>query len=502
MDLPPTFCAITLYVFFDDEVVCIGEESLPITEGGDNKFNIALLCTLSVDTGGPPVDIDATFSVVIGNYCPKLTWLNAVPMVVPPVLPLVTSLQTSSFDEDNQCGQNCDPQTCDFSVNPPICTPGPYNGLISTLFTPSGVGTIAAPNSFDTIFACDPLLPGPVELCAMVTDGDFECNKLRCITVVCPDLCKDVVCDDFDPTNDECTRDRCDPLTGTCSHDLLDGIACNSCDNTCQSGACTGAPITADQTGSQMNFVGTSQQVNMTLVNPYSGASLNVSGDFNYNIHTYVGDGTSVLFGTDQGADFLLVQDPPGTQRICGVETIFSMNQFDVMNVADYDIVFDNMVITGGNKSDIIWANAGNDTLLLENDDDFGDGGPGDDLIDCGNGNDTVTLWPGSGFDSILGGLGTNDRVEIFAIQSQILITQAASPFQYHLSYLGTPMARITGVEFIDMNDLTIDLATCVGGMNDVCNLCGNDALNGLEECDDGNNISGDGCAADCTSEP
>jgi len=30
---------------------------------------------------------------------------------------------------------------------------------------------------------------------------------------------------------------------------------------------------------------------------------------------------------------------------------------------------------------------------------------------------------------------------------------------------------------------------------------CGNDALNGLEECDDGNNVDGDGCTASCIAE-
>ena len=59
-------------------------------------------------------------------------------------------------------------------------------------------------------------------------------------------------------------------------------------------------------------------------------------------------------------------------------------------------------------------------------------------------------------------------------------------------------MAQITEVELLVMNDGFVDLLTCTAG---VCALCGNDDLNGGEECDDGNNVSGDGCAADCTSE-
>jgi cysteine-rich repeat protein len=66
---------------------------------------------------------------------------------------------------------------------------------------------------------------------------------------------------------------------------------------------------------------------------------------------------------------------------------------------------------------------------------------------------------------------------------------------------LGTRIAKIREVEQIVMNDMFIDLATCTGSMDDVCNLCGNDDLNGGEGCDDGNNVNGDGCAADCTAE-
>jgi cysteine-rich repeat protein len=350
-------------------------------------------------------------------------------------------------------------------------------------------------------------LPGPVEICAWVTDGDIECDKHRCITVVCPDLCENVVCDD----GNECTADRCDPLNGLCSNDVApDGIACNNCGNTCQAGACTGVPITADQTGSVMTFVGTIQQVNMTLVNPYSGASLPVSGLFNYNIHTYLGDGTSVLTGTNE-PDVLLVQDPVGTQRICGVATISALNGIDVMFLADKWIFLNGMTLEGGNAGDILCANAGDDTLLGHNGDDNLDGGPGNDIIEGGLGSDTITLWPGSGFDSISGGTGTGiDRVEIDAIQSQILITPAANPsYEYDVFARGVALAEFREVELLVLRpdpssvltELVIDLATCVGGAGDVCNLCGNDALNGGEECDDGNNVSGDGCTAVCTSE-
>ena len=114
-----------------------------------------------------------------------------------------------------------------------------------------------------------------------------------------------------------------------------------------------------------------------------------------------------------------------------------------------------------------------------------------------------ITLWPGSGFDSIDGGTGVTDTIEILGIQSQVTIVPAASfpTYEFDLLFLGTPMAQIRTAELLVMDDASIDLTLCTGAPSDVCNLCGNDALNGGEGCDDGNNVDGDGCAADCTAE-
>jgi cysteine-rich repeat protein len=178
------------------------------------------------------------------------------------------------------------------------------------------------------------------------------------------------------------------------------------------------------------------------------------------------------------------------------------------MFLADDFIVLQNMVIEGGTNGDLLWANAGDDTVRGNMGDDLIDGGLGDDMIQGGPGDDTITLWPGSGFDSVSGDLGSGnmsltDRVEVDAIQSQILISPAPSlsGYEFDIFYLGIPMAQIREVELLVMNDASIDLTTCTGPDDDVCNLCGNDDLNGGEGCDDGNNVDGDGCAADCISE-
>ena len=512
-DLPLSLCTIALWVFYEDEIICSGSDMLPIVDDNDplapNKVNVVLQCSLSVNPPSGDVDIDGDYTFVHGNYCPQVFWLGALPTVVAPAVPAVTNIQTSSLDMDNTCGQNCDPQTCDFLTNPPVCTPGPDLGLVSTLVAPAGKGTFGDPNALDTTYTCDPLFPGPTEICVVVSDGDIDCDQTRCLTIVCPGLCDGVVCDD----GNECTRDRCDPSTGLCSNDPApDGIACSSCNSTCQAGICDiNVPFTADFNASSM-FIQANLQLgySATLVNPYSGASSLVSGDFRVNFATYKGIGTAdTLSGINVG-EILTIQDPlVGPQTVCGVETIFAQNGLDVVFLADDFIVLIDMLVEGGTDADLLWVNAGNDIVRGNSGNDTIDGGPGDDIIEGGTGNDTITLWPGSGLDSISGGTDV-DRVEINAVPSQIVITTAVNPaYEFDISYLGVPMAEIREVEFIvvrpDLNsvvgDVLVDVANCVGAVGDVCNLCGNNILNGGEECDDGNNVNGDGCAADCTAE-
>jgi cysteine-rich repeat protein len=514
-DIPLSNCVISLWVFYQDQVVCSGSESLLVVEDDNplapNKANVVLECSLSVNVPSANVDVDGGFQFIHGNYCPKVNWLGPVPVAG---APLEMIIETSAFDIDSTCGLNCDPQTCDFTQNPPLCTAAPDPGFSTTLIAPAGYGSFDAPIATGTpmtggtpidaqsTYTCDPLFPGPTEICVVVSDGDNDCDQIRCITVVCPDLCEGVVCAD---NGDECTREYCNQLDGQCVADVApDGIACADCSATCLGGSCTGPDWVGAVSGSNMVFSGLFQNLTTTLVNPYSGESVLVSGPFRVNNSSYEGvSSNDFLYGTNTG-DFLLVEDPIGTQRICGVENVLTQSSFDAVILANEFIVLGDMVIDGGNQGDIIWANVGNDTIYGQNGVDTLDGGPGDDIIFAGLGNDVITLWPGSGFDSIDGGTGEVDTVEILGgIQSQILILPAptTSGYEFDIFYLGTPMAQITEVELIVMDDASIDLTLCTGGANDVCNLCGNDALNGGEECDDGNNVDGDGCAADCTAE-
>ena len=129
MDLPPGNCRITLSVYEDDEIVCVGSQTLLILEDGTTKYDIVLVCSLSIDLPDGMADVDGTFEFITGNVCPKLYVLNAIPTDVVSTVSSPagqTEIQYRAKDPDNTCGNNCDPQTCDFS-NPPVCMPYPSN---------------------------------------------------------------------------------------------------------------------------------------------------------------------------------------------------------------------------------------------------------------------------------------------------------------------------------------------------------------------------------------
>jgi cysteine-rich repeat protein len=493
MDLPPGDCIATLIVFRDGEVVCSGSQAFTVNEDATTLIEIALVCDLSIDTPDGMGDADGDFLVGIGNECPKIFNFSAIPKVIPDGFSYAV-VQTLALDLDGTCGERCDPQTCDFE-NPPNCTPGPDIGLVPTLS--SFVGTFDDPNALVTNYNCDPYFPGPIEICVSVTDGDLDCDKSACTVVVCPDPCEGVFCDD----GNECTADYCDPPTGQCVFDVApDGIACDSCNGTCQAGVCDlGTPFTAAQNAQVMPMTVVLRVVNETYVNPYTGFTFSRVGAVRHNISTYKGvSAIDTILGTPLG-DWLLLNDPLiAPQTVCGVETLLCGNAGDFAHFAEPFVTTIDMTFDGGSSDDVIWANGGDDAINGNTGDDIMDGGPGNDAIFGGLGADEITMGHDNGFDSISGGTGT-DRLTINALQSQILIDPSMNPsFEFDIYYNGTLIAEVTEVELFELLDGSIDLTACVGG---VCALCGNDALNGGEECDDGNLTNGDGCASDCTVE-
>ncbi len=129
MDLPPGLCTITLSVYEDDEIVCVGSQTLAINEDLTTKYDIVLVCSLSIDTPDGMADVDGEFFFITGNICPKLYVLNAIPSTVVQDATnpdAASEIQYRAKDPDNTCGSNCDPQSCT-TTNPPVCTPYPSN---------------------------------------------------------------------------------------------------------------------------------------------------------------------------------------------------------------------------------------------------------------------------------------------------------------------------------------------------------------------------------------
>lgn len=277
MDLPPGLCTLTMLVFEAEEVVCIGSETLTIVEDETAKFDIVLVCSLSVDLPSGALDAQVDIEFVIGNLCPQLFSFMAIPGTVDiNTIPPRTRLEYRSLDPDGTCGANCEPEICT-TDSPPVCSPSVYNaddprcdpefggdpsnpacqdgsasGLVCTLYatstatgaaggnfispvdgvTPVGpslainldelgfAGTgVAAPGA-DVLYECDPALPGSITMDVICGDGDPLCNRAEAMTVTCPgqNYCESNPVDCSAPS--DCTADGvCDPLCdplGTC----------------------------------------------------------------------------------------------------------------------------------------------------------------------------------------------------------------------------------------------------------------------------------------------
>lgn len=243
MDLPPGPCVIQLAAVDNDgERICVVDHSFTVTADTTTKVDLVLLCDISFQAPVGSLDVDATFSFVVGNFCPDLFVLNCLdsePAAVPfPPLPFdiaASECQVRFRDGDSTCGTRCDPQSCDTAV-PPVCTPGPDPGVSTTITCTGGqVDCDGNPTTTETecTFSGDQLTtgtwfagcippalggtPGAVVTCtAVTTDGDIDCDKTKVVSITCPGL---NFCDepstDCNDSND-CTADSCDPIASAC----------------------------------------------------------------------------------------------------------------------------------------------------------------------------------------------------------------------------------------------------------------------------------------------
>jgi len=162
-DLPPGLCTVTLSVLnSEDEVACVGSQQLTILEDSVTKYDIVLVCSLSVDLPDGIADVDGQFLFITGNLCPKTYTLNAIPSTVDILtIPPRSEIQFRASDPDDGCGTECDPETCS-GANPPVCTPSPYNPNEVRCLAAAGGGLTCAENTpgapaFCPL--CDPLHP-------------------------------------------------------------------------------------------------------------------------------------------------------------------------------------------------------------------------------------------------------------------------------------------------------------------------------------------------------
>lgn len=166
-------------------------------------------------------------------------------------------------------------------------------------------------------------------------------------------------------------------------------------------------------------FQGQVQHLTLTLVNAYSGQSLDIDDDYNVNTASYNGlNGTDSLFMTNLG-DAVFLTDTTGVQMLLSIERFIAGDGGDIIDLSHSTITLGNIFIDGGNSNDILWGNVGNDTIRGFDGDDTIDGGPGNDTLLGQNDNDTIS--GGAGNDSIDGGAGIDTVSYAFSTAAVIV---------------------------------------------------------------------------------
>jgi len=132
MDLPIGPCTVQLRARDGDgEVICSATEGVEILPSTTTKVNLLMICDTSFQAPVGMLDVDATFSFVVGNFCPDLFVLNCVDSTPAeadiglPVPIATTDCEVRSRDVDEQCGQSCDPQVCTETPEGLDCAPDP-----------------------------------------------------------------------------------------------------------------------------------------------------------------------------------------------------------------------------------------------------------------------------------------------------------------------------------------------------------------------------------------
>ncbi len=156
-------------------------------------------------------------------------------------------------------------------------------------------------------------------------------------------------------------------------------------------------------------FSGAVEHLTLTLVNPYTGDTVDVDADYNLNTSSYDGElGLDELVMTALG-DALFLEDAFGNQTVKHLELITAGDGNDIVDLASLTFSIGNITINGDAGNDILWSSIGNDIL---------NGGDGDDNLIGGHGNDALNgdagddvLNGGRDADALSGGAG-NDTLK------------------------------------------------------------------------------------------
>lgn len=148
---------------------------------------------------------------------------------------------------------------------------------------------------------------------------------------------------------------------------------------------------------------------NTTLINPYSGFTITVSGTKNVNNAIYDGLGGSDTISMTSLGDVLTLADADGTIMVRNVENFNAGFDGDIIILAHQTLSYGNVVMRGSDGDDLLWSNDGNDTIQAGAGNDIVDGGRGNDIVYGAEGNDYLS--GGEGTDTLLGGEGDDTLV-------------------------------------------------------------------------------------------
>ena len=181
-------------------------------------------------------------------------------------------------------------------------------------------------------------LPGSDRDLRLASDGDNDCDQMRCITIVCPDLCEGVVCDD----GNECTGTAAIRSSGQCSNDwrptalhatIAAPPACGGeCDRTVPI-ALAGGRVQPDELRVDGRRSSSRHDLGESLLRSVRHGGQN--GHFYVNQSSYLGTSTFDTLAGSGLQDILLGRMPSGTQRSAASRGCSRLNSFDILVLAD-----------------------------------------------------------------------------------------------------------------------------------------------------------------------